>query len=190
MNYDDNYEDEAFQTLRHFALVGLRNLKIQNRLIISYIISTFFPLVCSSICIPTIYMDALSVTGQLLVLSILIAGIALTMTTYTYLSISSPIQHMIETCQNISDGDLDVRIQDQGNDELAYLSDNIDSMVTEIQLLLEQQQESDARKRELELKDASVPDQSTFSVQHTEHTDAGCTDESGQSCCRWYPLFK
>lgn len=44
MNYDDNYEDEAFQTLRHFALVGLRNLKIQNRLIISYIISTIFPL--------------------------------------------------------------------------------------------------------------------------------------------------
>ena len=36
MNYDDNYEDEAFQTLRHFALVGLRNLNIQNRLIISY----------------------------------------------------------------------------------------------------------------------------------------------------------
>ena len=44
MNYDDNYEDEAFQTLRHFALVGLRNLNIQNRLIISYIISTVFPL--------------------------------------------------------------------------------------------------------------------------------------------------
>ena len=44
MNYDDNYEDEAFQTLRHFALVGLRNLNIQNRLIISYIISTIFPL--------------------------------------------------------------------------------------------------------------------------------------------------
>ena len=44
MNYDDNYEDEAFQTLRHFAHVGLRNLKIQNRLIISYIISTIFPL--------------------------------------------------------------------------------------------------------------------------------------------------
>ena len=104
-------------------------------------------------CIRDSYLYGRSVvTGQLLVLSILIAGIALTMTTYTYLSISSPIQHMIETCQNISDGNLDVRIQDKGNDELAYLSDNIDSMVTEIQLLLEQRQESDARKRELELK--------------------------------------
>ena len=151
MNYDDNYEDEAFQTLRLFALVGLRNLNIQNRLIISYIISTIFPLLF--VYLYSYYLYGRSVvTGQLLVLSILIAGIALTMTTYTYLSISSPIQHMIETRQNISDGNLDVRIQDKGNDELAYLSDNIDSMVTEIQLLLEQQQESDARKRELELK--------------------------------------
>ena len=151
MNYDDNYEDEALQTLRHFALVGLRNLNIQNRLIISYIISTIFPLLF--VYLYSYYLYGRSVvTGQLLVLSILIAGIALTMTTYTYLSISSPIQHMIETCQNISDGNLDVRIQDKGNDELTYLSDNIDSMVTEIQLLLEQQQESDARKRELELK--------------------------------------
>ena len=151
MNYDDNYEDEAFQTLRHFALVGLRNLNIQNRLIISYIISTVFPLLFVYLYSYYLYGSSV-VTGELLVLSILIAGIALTMTTYTYLSISSPIQHMIETCQNISDGNLDVRIQDKGNDELAYLSDNIDSMVTEIQLLLEQRQESDARKRELELK--------------------------------------
>ena len=143
--------DEAFQTLRHFALVGLRNLNIQNRLIISYIISTIFPLLFVYLYSYYLYGSSV-VTGQLLVLSILIAGIALTMTTYTYLSISSPIQHMIETCQNISDGNLDVRIQDKGNDELAYLSDNIDSMVTEIQLLLEQRQESDARKRELELK--------------------------------------
>lgn len=151
MNYDDNYEDEAFQTLRHFALIGLRNLKIQNRLIISYIISTIFPLLFVYLYSYYLYGSSV-VTGQLLVLSILIAGIALTMTTYTYLSISSPIQHMIETCQNISDGNLDVRIQDKGNDELAYLSDNIDSMVTEIQLLLEQRQQSEAKKRELELK--------------------------------------
>ena len=151
MNYNENNEDEPFQTLRHFALVGLRNLKIQKRLVISYVISTIFPLLFVYLYSYYLY-GSTAVTGQLLVLSILIAGIALTMTIYTYLSISSPIQHMIETCQNISDGDLDVRIQDTGNDELAFLSDNIDSMVTEIQLLVEQRQESDTRKRELELK--------------------------------------
>ena len=75
MNYDDNYEDEAFQTLRHFALVGLRNLNIQNRLIISYIISTVFPLLFVYLYSYYLYGSSV-VTGQLLVLSILIAGIA------------------------------------------------------------------------------------------------------------------
>ena len=68
------------------------------------------------------------------------------MTLYTYMSISHPIDHMIRICQAISDGDLEMRIQDQANDELSYLSDNIDGMVTEIQLLLEQQQAGEAKK--------------------------------------------
>ena len=36
MNYDEPYEEQAYQTLRNFALVGLRSLKIRNRLVISY----------------------------------------------------------------------------------------------------------------------------------------------------------
>lgn len=151
MNFDENYEEEAFHTLRDFTLTGLRSLKLRNRLILSYLISTVFPLVFIYLYSYYLY-GGTSVTGQLLVLSILIAGAALTMTTYTYLSIASPIEHMTSTCQHISDGDLEARIQDHGSDELAFLSDNIDSMVTEIQLLLEQQQESEAKKRELELK--------------------------------------
>ena len=150
MNYDEPYEEQAYQTLRNFALVGLRSLKIRNRLVISYFISTVLPLVF--VYLYSYFYGSTALTGQLLVLSILIAGIALTMTTYTYMSIASPINHMSETCQHISDGDLDARIQDHGNDELSFLSDNIDGMVTEIQLLLEQQHESEVRKRDLELK--------------------------------------
>lgn len=150
MNYDEPYEEQAYQTLRNFALVGLRSLKIRNRLVISYSISTVLPLVF--VYLYSYFYGSTALTGQLLVLSILIAGIALTMTTYTYMSIASPINHMTETCQHISDGDLDARIQDHGNDELSFLSDNIDGMVTEIQLLLEQQHESEVRKRDLELK--------------------------------------
>ena len=150
MNYDEPYETESYQTLRNFALVGLRSLKIRNRLIISYFISTVLPLVF--VYLYSYFYGDTALTGQLLVLSLLIAGAALTMTTYTYLSIASPIHHMTRICRQISDGDLESRIQDHGNDELAFLSDNIDGMVTEIQLLLEQQHESEVRKRDLELK--------------------------------------
>ena len=76
---------------------------------------------------------------------------------------------------------MEKRIHDQGNDELAFLSDNIDSMVTEIQLLLEQRQQSEAKKRELELKMLQYQINPAFSVQHPEHAPPGGPDEPGQS---------
>ncbi len=144
-------ENNGYPLLETFSLVGLRNLKIKNRLVISCLISTILPLFF--ICLYTYFLYGNSdVTGQLLVLALLMMGVALIMTLYTYMSIAHPIDHMIKTCQAISDGDLEMRIQDHANDELSYLSDNIDGMVTEIQLLLEQQQLSEAKKRELELR--------------------------------------
>jgi two-component system sensor histidine kinase YesM len=144
-------ENNDIYPLQDFALLGLRNIKIRYRLVISCLISTVIPLACILLYSYYLYGDS-EITGQTLAIGILMLCISLTMTSYTYLSISHPVDHMIKSCQAISDGDLDVRIQDKGADELAYLSDNIDGMVTEIQLLLEQQQENEAKKRELELK--------------------------------------
>lgn len=146
----ENQEQDS-GILRDFALVGLRNLNIRSRLIISYLISTVLPLVFLYLYSYYLY-GSTAITGQILVISLLMICAAFTMTLYTYLSISNPIQHMIRICQEISDGNMDVRIADKASDELAYLSDNIDGMVTEIQLLVEQQQESEAKKRDLELK--------------------------------------
>ena len=136
-------ESNSLRPIERFSLIGLRNLKIKNRLIISCLISTIFPLFFICLYTGSLYGSS-ERTGQVFVVALLMIGVALTMTLYTYMSISQPIDHMIHTCQAISDGNLEMRIQDHANDELAYLSDNIDGMVTEIQLLLEQ--------RELELR--------------------------------------
>lgn len=144
-------ETKGFHILQKFTLVGLRNLKIRNRLIISYLISTVFPLVFIYLYTYSLY-GSTELTGQILVVALLMMGVALTMTLYTYMSISYPIQNMVQICQSISEGNLETRIQDSASDELAYLSDNIDGMITEIQLLLEQRQQSEAKKRDLELR--------------------------------------
>ena len=144
-------ENKDFHILQEFALVGLRNMKIRNRLIISYLISTVLPLLFIYLYAYSLYGNT-DLTGQILVIALLMIGTALTMTLYTYISISYPIRHMIRTCQAISEGNLEIRIQDHANDELSYLSDNIDGMVTEIQLLLEQRQQSEEKKRKMELK--------------------------------------
>ena len=144
-------ENKDFHILQEFALVGLRNMKIRNRLIISYLISTVLPLLFIYLYTYSLYGNT-DLTGQILVIALLMIGTALTMTLYTYISISYPIRHMIRTCQAISEGNLEIRSQDHANDELSYLSDNIDGMVTEIQLLLEQRQQSEEKKRKMELK--------------------------------------
>jgi len=144
-------ENTRFWKMYEFTLVGMRNLKIRNRLIISYLIATVFPLALLYFYSYYLYgVNAL--TGQILVLSLLMMTAAFTMTIYTYKSINTPIQHMVGICQAISEGDMDARIHDTASDELAYLSDNIDGMVTEIQLLAEQREQSEAKKREFELK--------------------------------------
>lgn len=136
---------------REFILTKLRNLKIHYRLIFSFLFSTLFPLLVVYLYSLFLYENS-EPAGRLLIMCILLMCVPLALTTYTYLSISQPVRKMIHTCQSVSGGNLDVRIQDSANDELAFLSDNIDGMITEIQLLLEQRQESEAKKRELELK--------------------------------------
>jgi len=144
-------ENKNFQQLREFTLIGMRNLNIRSRLIISYLISTVFPLMLVYLYSYYLYgVNAL--TGQILVLALLMMLAAFTMTLYTYQSIHTPIQHMVEICRQISEGDIDARIHDTASDELSFLSDNIDGMVTQIQLLAEQRQQSETKKREFELK--------------------------------------
>ncbi len=88
----------------------------------------------------------LNVTAGVLILSCLIIIF------FIYFSISTPIKRMVVTCQRISEGNLNERIQDNSHDELAYLSNNIDNMVERIQELLKHQQGQEKKKRELELQ--------------------------------------
>ncbi len=53
-----------------------------------------------------------------------------------------PIQEAAETVEKIGQGDLEARIQTQGEDELAVLGDNINRMAQDIQELLEQQEQA------------------------------------------------
>ena len=136
---------------KEFALLRIRNIKIRYRLILSYFFSTLLPLTVVYLYFFFLYGNS-APAGRLLLIFIMLMCVPMVMTACTYLSISHPIRHMVRTCQAISDGNLDVRIQDSSNDELAFLSDNIDGMVTEIQLLLEQRQESEAKKGNWSLK--------------------------------------
>lgn len=67
-------------------------------------------------------------------------------------SIVKPIKGIIAFSNQISNGEFSNRIQDENDDEMSVLSRKINSMVSEIERLMENQKLDDKRKRELELQ--------------------------------------
>lgn len=104
--------------------------------------------------IPYSYINSESnmAAKDLMVTTAVVLTICCTVIVFIYTSISVPIRKMVHTCQNISSGNLNERIQDNSHDELSYLSYNINSMVEKIQGLLTAQKEHEKKKRELELQ--------------------------------------
>jgi two-component system sensor histidine kinase YesM len=71
---------------------------------------------------------------------------------FMYNSIVKPIKGIIAFSNQISNGDLSNRIHDENDDEMSALSRKINSMVSEIERLMDNQKLDDKRKRELELQ--------------------------------------
>ncbi|RUS43309.1 histidine kinase [Cohnella sp. AR92] len=67
-------------------------------------------------------------------------------------SIVKPIKGIIAFSNQVSNGDLSNRIHDESDDEMSALSRKINSMVSEIERLIDNQKLDDKRKRELELQ--------------------------------------
>lgn len=67
-------------------------------------------------------------------------------------SIVKPIKGIIAFSNQISNGEFSNRIQDENDDEMSVLSRKINSMVSEIERLMDNQKLDDKRKRELEFQ--------------------------------------
>lgn len=104
--------------------------------------------------IPYSYINSESNTAarELMFTTAIVLTLCCTVIIFMYRSISVPIKKMVDTCQDISSGNLNKRIEDSSHDELSYLSYNIDSMVEKIQGLLITQKEHERKKREVELR--------------------------------------
>ncbi|MFV0466154.1 MAG: sensor histidine kinase [Lachnospiraceae bacterium] len=77
---------------------------------------------------------------------------SLVVSSLIYQSIFDPIRHVVHSCQKIQSGNLELRIADHGQDELRFLSDNIDTMLTRLQLSLVEQQKNMEKARLAELR--------------------------------------
>ena len=67
-------------------------------------------------------------------------------------SISRPIQKMRDTMKEVQDGDLSVRADIPGEDEIGQLAKSFNSMIGQINVLIKEQQEDQTKLRKAELR--------------------------------------
>ncbi|RAK07197.1 two-component system sensor histidine kinase YesM [Halanaerobium saccharolyticum] len=67
-------------------------------------------------------------------------------------SISDPLNNLVEAMNQVEEGNLEVKIDDQAQDELAEASSNFNQMVEELKGLLEDVKEKEKQKSNLEFK--------------------------------------
>ncbi len=67
-------------------------------------------------------------------------------------SISDPLNNLVNAMNQVEEGNLDVKIDDQAQDELAEASSNFNQMVEELKELLEDVKEKEKQKSDLEFK--------------------------------------
>jgi len=115
-----------------------------NKNINKYFIST----------IPFSYInsEATAIIGKIILTFAVVVLLSTCIIILIYFSITLPIRKMTALCLKISIGEMNERIQDNKNDELAYLSTSIDNMLTQIQQLIEKEHEDEQQKRQLELQ--------------------------------------
>lgn len=92
------------------------------------------------------------ITVSIIVIVILIVISCIIIIYFMNNSIVKPIKGIIAFSNQISNGELSNRIQDDNDDEMSVLSRKINSMVSEIERLMDNQKLDDKRKRELELQ--------------------------------------
>lgn len=90
-------------------------------------------------------------TGLLIVVSIIVI-LCILIIIVLYKSILKPIKQIIVFCNQIFYGNLSNRIEDHSNDEMGVLANRINSMVSRIEQLIEDQQKDQKRQRSLELQ--------------------------------------
>ncbi|SDA43740.1 two-component system, sensor histidine kinase YesM [Lachnospiraceae bacterium G11] len=104
--------------------------------------------------VPYSYIDSAAsvIARDVTIVAILLICVCCFILLFIHSSIADPVENMASACKDIEQGDLSVRINDSGQDELAFLAGSINSMVEEISSLLQIQKLQEKQKREVELQ--------------------------------------
>lgn len=96
--------------------------------------------------------DIQSLRREMIIITFAFTFIALIVSYFLYSSIKVPLYKLMSKMRRVSDGDLQVEVDDFYNDEIGVISDNFDSMLRQINMLIEKTKNQEIEKRDLEIR--------------------------------------
>ena len=121
--------------------------------LIIYVYSSRYELyMFSSVPYTTLYREVNWVRSLVLTITAVLLVICLLLSTAIYFSVIIPVNATAAVCKQSQTCDEVPTINDQGQDELALMSNSIDSMIRNNHRMMDELKESDRKKRDLELE--------------------------------------
>jgi two-component system sensor histidine kinase YesM len=96
--------------------------------------------------------DINNITKYIIFLAVFATGISIIITLLFSKQFSKPIEHLSDVMNKIEDGDIDLRVDEKGSDEIGALSRNFNSLISRLKYVMKHEYELTIRQKDAELK--------------------------------------
>jgi two-component system sensor histidine kinase YesM len=96
--------------------------------------------------------DINTITKYIVLIAILATGVSIFFTYLLSKQFSKPIENLSRVMNHIEDGNLDLRAEEKGSDEISLLSRNFNSLIARLKFVMEHEYELTIRQKDAELK--------------------------------------
>ncbi len=96
--------------------------------------------------------DINTITKYIVLIAILATGVSIFITYLLSKQFSKPIENLSRVMNHIEDGNLDLRAEEKGSDEISLLSRNFNSLISRLKFVMKHEYELTIRQKDAELK--------------------------------------
>lgn len=157
-NIEDDFifkEEELNKFLRNKNLKGINEKVIvddENYVVTYRKLEGFDWYIASITPYDFINSDIKSLRREMIIIGFVFMLIVLSLSYFLYSSIKVPLYNLMNKMKKVSEGNLQVEANDFYNDEIGVISDNFDSMLRRINMLIEKIKSQEIEKRDLEIR--------------------------------------
>lgn len=149
-----NYpEEKVVKTLEETIYPDKGNLQINLKgLNVSLLYSPYLDIYISYLVPQDVLMKDLNFLGQIAIFLVLLGGgLGISLAIGAARVMSQGVSQILKGMRQVEEGDLDVEVQVEGNDEIDMIAEGLNHMVKQMKILLEEKAQIEIKKREADM---------------------------------------